>query len=559
MREQIEIFGPYLITESLDSAGPETVRAISLEEEAAEPVVLRRLPRWMWGDGYERDAFADELAVRERGVHSSVARVLDAGDVEGVPFVALESVPGISVDRALKKLAQRDEHLPEDVALFAVLSVADALIQLTSTGLDRTEATQVAPWPSTRRLILPFEDRWPVFLGVTVPPKAFPRKLSRERVLEAMCYEAPELRQGEPSNVEADVYALAVLLHELLEGRPPFPLDVGEIRRLAADGVKIELKRKGNARQLRPLRVLMEAALAPLPSERPSLYEVHETCRALLREVGRDRTVAEFTSARFVDALGAHERTTRRLKKLSERRSERAQRAPSTREVSVVIKLPRRFDGPVRTRDGREMVEVPGGVFLFGPELCEHELPAFFIDRFPTTNRDYLRFCEATGREPPAHLHAGLPDEWLDHPVVELNHDDALAFAEWAGKTLPTEPEWEKAARGDQGRLWPFGRRFKEELVSPGWQQPPWQRQTEPVDARSPDGDSPYGVAAIGQVWEWTENPAPDDGGWIVRGGAWRNRIQPPVVTNRSWEARAAADVGFRCVVSADGLEKIRE
>ncbi len=123
---------------------------------------------------------------------------------------------------------------------------------------------------------------------------------------------------------------------------------------------------------------------------------------------------------------------------------------PSLELVEPVSKLAR----VILTREGREMVLIPAGQFHYGTEQSVVDLPAYYIDRYPVTNGDYRRFLEATERPAPGHWPDGvLPQGKERHPVVNLTFSEALSYAQWAGKQLPTEQEWEKAARGTDGRL----------------------------------------------------------------------------------------------------------
>jgi formylglycine-generating enzyme required for sulfatase activity len=102
----------------------------------------------------------------------------------------------------------------------------------------------------------------------------------------------------------------------------------------------------------------------------------------------------------------------------------------------------------------------------FQVEIPQHtvELPAYQIGRYPVTNLEYKAFVEATGRHLPSHWEQGqFPDALADHPVVNVNWEDAAAYCDWLAETtgkpyrLPTEQEWERAARGTDGRRYPWG------------------------------------------------------------------------------------------------------
>jgi hypothetical protein len=147
----------------------------------------------------------------------------------------------------------------------------------------------------------------------------------------------------------------------------------------------------------------------------------------------------------------------------------------------------------------------------FSREQPQHELalPAYQIGRYPVTNAEYAAYVEATGRDAPRHWREGrFPEELADHPVVNVTWRDALAYVQWLAERaeqpyrLPTEAEWEKAARGDDGRLWPWGDEWDPARANC---QPEGPKGTTPVGQYSAaGGDSPCGAADMaGNVWEW--------------------------------------------------------
>jgi formylglycine-generating enzyme required for sulfatase activity len=138
-----------------------------------------------------------------------------------------------------------------------------------------------------------------------------------------------------------------------------------------------------------------------------------------------------------------------------------------------------------------------------------------------------------------------------DHPVTELTFGDAVAFCAWAGGRLPTGDEWEAAARGHDGRPWPWGPVFDPERCACAEAAPGW---TVPVRAH-PAGAAPCGAEQLaGNVWEWVGDP-PDADGWCsVRGGsyldhAWGVRASRALPAD---PARATPTTGFRIALDVD-------
>lgn len=154
-------------------------------------------------------------------------------------------------------------------------------------------------------------------------------------------------------------------------------------------------------------------------------------------------------------------------------------------------------------------------------------IDAFFIDRTPVTNAQFRRFLEASGYRPrDAHnfLHdwqAGAPPSgWANKPVTWVSLEDARAYARWAGKRLPREWEWQYAAQGADGRLYPWGDAWDEAAV-PAPNRGRRLQAPADVDAH-PRGASPFGVLdLVGNVWQWTDEYADTHTrAAILRGGS---------------------------------------
>jgi formylglycine-generating enzyme required for sulfatase activity len=207
----------------------------------------------------------------------------------------------------------------------------------------------------------------------------------------------------------------------------------------------------------------------------------------------------------------------------------------------------------------------------FEDERPAHQvkLQAFYIDKYEVTNAAYQKFVLATGYRPPPYWNGTQYPNGMDqYPVVMVSWEDAQAHCKWSGKRLPTEAEWEKAARPDQ-RLYPWGNSFDPNKTNVGGTR----GGLTPVGSYE-NGQSPYGVFdLIGNVWEWTADWYKPYAGnsfedknfgekyRVLRGNSWATvGHYPPEITRQivAHNSRASFrlyfdsrgmlnDIGFRC------------
>jgi transcriptional regulator with XRE-family HTH domain len=203
--------------------------------------------------------------------------------------------------------------------------------------------------------------------------------------------------------------------------------------------------------------------------------------------------------------------------------------------------------------DGKLMTLVEAGVFFAGGDNEPLYVPAFYIDVFPTTNADYARFVAATDHKPPQHWEGGEPPP--DHPVVFVTWHDATAYAQWSAKTLPTNQQWEKAARGTRGSIYPWGDQRTPAKVNCREHA---IRSTTPVD-RYASGVSPYGVYDMcGNTWEWCSTES-EPGRHELKGSAFTSpflRCAPSTFNDASADM-FDDDTGFRCVTPAETMRAL--
>ncbi len=229
-----------------------------------------------------------------------------------------------------------------------------------------------------------------------------------------------------------------------------------------------------------------------------------------------------------------------------------------------------------RARLAFDWVELPGGEVPVGRDLVAFggsaaadeapphtlELEAFSLSLTPVTNAQYARFVDETGAAAPGHWEGSAPTPGLvDHPVVFVDWFDAGAFCEWAGGRLPTEAEWEKAARGADARTYPWGREDDPARAVIG--REPKRGSTEPVGAH-PRGSTPTGLLDLaGNVWEWVSTlyrSYPYDAGdgredpgaageRVLRGGSFQSPsldYARCAMRSRSQPIRRGPHIGFR-------------
>lgn len=246
-------------------------------------------------------------------------------------------------------------------------------------------------------------------------------------------------------------------------------------------------------------------------------------------------------------------------------------------EKPVIKGISERFIAPI---DSAEMVLIPTGTFLYGSRDDDKaarsdekpqrviDLSAFYMDVFPVTNERYCRFLNEK-RPSKKDL-----ERWIDlkssyqkercrikkdgsrykiekgyemHPVIYVTWHGASEYASWTDKRLPTEQEWEKAARGAEGRIYPWGNRFDKSLCN---SFESGEGRTTKV-TQYPEGKSPYGCYDMaGNVWEWTDSFYDDEKETnVLRGGSWDYRGDFCRCANRYriYPVDWYFSVGFRC------------
>ncbi len=267
-------------------------------------------------------------------------------------------------------------------------------------------------------------------------------------------------------------------------------------------------------------------------------------------------------------------------------------------------------------KDGVEMVLIPKGVFIMGSsqrdidlawermdqkskevykatkEMLAPEMPKirveipyhFYIDKYEVTNEQYKKFCDKTQRDYPPGARKVKIKEFFDFlgrpkdPVVNVTLKNAVDYCDWAGKSLPLEVEWEKAARGPDGRIYPWGNEYDGTACNHGLGYPPWFHENKALGFKYlapvgsfPKGASVYGVHDMsGNVWEWCKDyhsdntnklrssmyAGPKEGKYVViKGGSYDHEktIMRCAVRGKASPENWTVDRGFRCVLRIKG------
>jgi eukaryotic-like serine/threonine-protein kinase len=401
-------------------------------------------------------------------------------------------------------------------------------------------------------------------------------------VLGTPYYMAPEQVTGQNVTEQVDVYAFGVMLFELVTGAKPISGDTVERIFYSILNEPLNLDPMYQAGAPQPLCDLVARCTAKSPADRPQGFA--PVCAELERliaaaEVHAAPATAPAHAVRAPEPPAAATQPPAPVVVKPPRPgwiipaavgalvvigagiylATRPSPAPASAitPASAAPISPATLAPTLSTSSG-DMVLVPAGEFEFGEKKAKVTLPAFYIDKTEVSNKAYAEFCSATGRPLPK----DFPQDKPNYPVVNVTVIDAHAFASSAGKRLPSAKEWEKAARGVDGRAFPWGNEKDAAHANVG------THQIEPVDSH-PDGASPYGALnMVGNVWEFVEqlavptaqamenmriklDPAPraDEPWYQIRGESFGDPLAQGVIWDSTTvPARwAHADIGFRC------------
>jgi serine/threonine-protein kinase len=561
--------GRYEIEEWLAQGGMSTVFK-AIDPNLRRTVAIKLIHSHLSGDPQFVQRFEQEAAAVAQLRHPNIIQVYDFNHEDDIYYMVLEYVEGQTLQQLLKALNSAGQRLSLTQVIEIVTTICDAVAYAHQHGMIHRDLKPANVMLNRQGQPILMDFGVAKMLGET-------QFTATGAIIGTARYMSPEQASGEPPDIRADIYSLGVMLYEMLIGQPPFEGDSAVAIMMKHLNEPIPNIRQLNGNVPDDLVVVVERALAKDPDER---YQTAAQMAAALRAVGvYDRTMAPVSST---GASGSESRghdptlvaTSAGPAQVAEKRNRRPWIVGATLGVILVLALgiglffaARQFAGLSISAEGASlpagdgMVRVNEGVYLVGLDApdkqhsipTQFELGQFWIDQYEVMNAQYAEFLADTDHVPPANWPDGnIPQGQETHPVSGVTWEQAADYCQWANKRLPTEAEWEVAARGPQGLLYPWGDVQRAVELPRGG--------TYTIGNISTNR-SPFGAFDMaGNVWEWVgETYAPvEDGHRVLRGGAngflkdmaYRLEGDPKLPT-------MIAAAGFRCAADevAGGAE----
>ena len=489
--------------------------------------------------------FEQEAAAVARLRHPNIMQVHDFNHEGSVYYIVFEYIAGKPLDNRLKELKEAGLRLPLEEAIQIMIPLCEAVAYAHERNMVHRDLK-----PSNVIVNLLGQ---PILLdfGIAKIVGGGQVHTATGATIGTAAYMAPEQVVGDEIDHRADIYSLGVMLYEMACGRPPYEGKSALTVMMKHVNEPLPDIRLYNSNLPDMFSAVLEKALAKDPKERfGSAIEMATALREVNRQLSSGSETMSYTippatttevqtvvpqqdpapPPETAVTVAEVEPVTEPIAKPKEPEAAKSRSwlpwvlgavGLLALVAAAVFFLPQLFAPPLPTSNG--MVQIPGGTYTVGAELAGSQyvapqqitLEPYWLDRFEVTNRQFATFLAENEAIPPSNWQDDSPPVGQeDHPVRGISWETAQNYCEWQNKRLPTEAEWEVAARGEQGFLFPWGN--EETSVNLP------ESGTYPVGSLPPNRSS-FGVFDMaGNVWEWVDAPyAPiRDGQQVAHGGA---------------------------------------
>ena len=496
--------GKYELQEFLGGGMARVYKA--LDTVIGRTVAVKILTEEGCADEETKSRFLQEARMAGNITHDNIISIYDFGeDADGRPFMVMEFLKGQDLKHAIKDGSTGDVRNKLRIAL----DIARSLEHIHTQNIIHRDIKPDNVHITTAGAVKLMD------FGISKMQNS--TRTTTGVVMGTPYYMAPEQVLGKNITPLVDVYAFGVLMFELMTGSKPIVGDTVEriFYQILQEPLSIEPMQQAGIPE--PIINLVRRCTEKDPAQRPQGFGavcaeiqriIHDwdaptkpnrspqgLAAAAPPAVRKPWLVAALVAAMVLVLAGVYFGV-------------RAMRAPAAAVVMPQSKTepPAKAElKPTIPTTTGDMVLVAGGPFLFGKDKQSAELPAFYVDKTEVPFAEYARFSKETGLPMPA----GAAGERPEDPIVDVSFLDAQEFAKWAGKRLPTSQEWEKAARGSDGRVYPWG----DTPLTPAPVNIANPKGVMQVNS-NPAGASPYGaVNMLGNVWEWVDDrktPSPE-------------------------------------------------